>query len=409
MSRSAYKVFKERDCSPDIVFPKLCGIVVNQAYSTWIWDLDLLLLFTTERITHLELSVLLESSSDLNSDVWGAIAAQCPHLETLSFTGTRRTINPYGTEARYLDAPIRVFPHLKAFSCPYSLLPDPTIQYLTSLSELRSMNIHIKTFWDLIRICCDTTANSGYSPQLDSVETLIFFCDSLKDGGCLAALEFLKPSRLRELSISSYGAILSAAELNSLFASLKNHCERSAFHTMSLVEHSYIDTDYLDAELDAVLPPVFIPASVFNPFLDGYQSLQCIRLDAHILDASDTEVEYIATHLPMLREFALCSALSETDAVKSRMTLRSILSFVIHCRSLQTLSLFIDATITPWLPKEELQKLEHKNLETISLGSSTVLPENIEKAKIFLSILAPKVLDYEWPALDDYPEHQIEE
>ena len=293
--------------------------------------------------------------------------------------------------------------HLEHFDSIYLQLPDETIRHLTSLPGLRSLKIPIKDFQDLARIC-DPKSNPSYRPQLCSLQTLHFLCDYLNPGGCSTALESMNPTSLRELQVSSLYGNLSPGELESLFAALRNHCDPPSFEAVYFSARDIlnaVDTNDWNVRHNTGLeesvnhPPLIIPFRILKPFLSDYSSLKFIVLPLHLLDADDNEIEQIAAHLPTLRTFAL--AVDPWNLIlQPRMTLRSILSFVTHCRHLSELALYIDATLPLWPPPEALRHLVHHTLNYLNLGKSTVARKDLGKVRDLLDNLLPNLYEMIW-------------
>ena len=82
------------------------------------------------------------------------------------------------------------------------------------------------------------------------------------------------------------------------------------------------------------------------------------------------------------------------------MTIRSILSFVTHCRHLFELSLYIDVTLPLWPPPDALRHLVHPTLKSLSLGVSTVTREDLGKAYNLLDNLLPNLDEIIWKLED---------
>ena len=341
------------------------------------------------------------------------MAVQAPLIESVALKGHHSRISRHKMEATCLGNFISGLQHLKYFESTYLRLPDETIRHVTSLPSLRTLIIPIKDFRDLARIC-DPKSNPSYRPQLCSLQTLHLLCDSLSPGSCSTVLEFMNPTCLRGLHISSFYGNLSPGELESLFVALRDHCDPPSFEAVYFSVHDLldlIDTDWDDhhdrdppLEESIDLPPSIIPFRVLKPFLSDYSSLKFIVLPLHLLDADDDEIEQIASCLPMLHRFDLASDPCD-QILRSRMTLRSVLSFVTHCRYLFELSLYVDATLPSWPTPEALSPLVHPNLKRLSLGRSTVTPEAWGKARDLLDHLLPNadeiILKTDYPNSDE--------
>ena len=381
--------------------------------SHWNIDLNMVPMFLTERVTYFGLQNYRKARHGRDLQAWSAVKAQAPLIESLVFKGHHSELSPHITERTCLGNFINGLRHLKHFESIYLRVPDETIRHLTSLPSLRTLIIPIKNFHDLAWIC-DPKSNPSYRPQLSSLQTLHLLCDSLSPGGCSAALKSMNPTGLRELHISSFYGNLSPGELESLFVALRDHCDPPSFEAVYFSFHDLLDLididsgDYYDRdpglEESNGHPPFIIPFGVLQPLLSDYSSLKFIVLPLHLLDADDNEIEEIAACLPMLHRFDLASY-TYGQISRSRMTLRSILSFVTHCRHLFELSLYIDATLALWPPPEALRHLMHPNLKTLSLGKPTVAREDLEKARELLNNLLPNVDRIFWE-VDETDSHE---
>ena len=164
-------------------------------------------------------------------------------------------------------------------------------------------------------------------------------------------VRFSEPGRLLDVpeihrssqhSISSFYGNLSPGELESLFVALRDRCDPPSFEAAYFTVHHFLDAiditpiyyDNHDANLEKSIdhPPFIIPSRVLTPFL-RLCLLKSIVLSLHLLGTDDDEIEEIAAHSPMLHRFDLATD-SHGLISRSRITLRSILSFVAHCRHL---------------------------------------------------------------------------
>ena len=378
-------------------------------------------MFLTERVTYLGLDDYRRNRHRRNRQArdlraWSAVKVQAPLIESLVLKGHHSSISRHKTEGACLGNFINGLRHLKHFESIYLRLPDETIRHLTSLPSLQSLTIPIKDFQDLTRIC-DPKSNPLYGPHLSSLQTLHLLCDSLSPGGCSTALKSMNPTHLRELRISSFYGNLSPEELESLFVALRDFCDPPSFEAVYFSSHELLDdidfdwNDYYDRypdlEESADHPPFMIPFRVLKPFLSDYSSLRFIVLPLHLLDADDDEIEEIAASLPVLHIFDLASN-PWGQISRSRMTLRSILSFVTHCRHLFELSLYIDVTLPLWPSPEDLRHLVHPTLKTLSLGKSTVAQEDLDKAHDLFGELLPNLDEITWETVATYSDEDYD-
>ena len=396
VARAVYGELSKRGCHGRLL-PNLARVYLT---SHWNIDFNMVPMFLSEKVTYLGLddygrNRINRHGKDIRA--WNAVKAQAPLIESLVLKSHHSGLARHKKEAARLGNVIGGLRHLKHFESLYLRLPDETIRYLTSLPSLRTLVIPIKDFRDLARIC-DPKSNPSYSPQLCSLQTLHFRCDSLSLEGCLTALKSMNPTGLRELDISSFYGNLSPGELESLFVALRDHCDPPSFEAVYFSTHDLLGaididlSDYYSRGLGFTtsdhLSPSIISFRVFKPFLSDYSSLKFIVLPLHVLDADDDEAEEIAACLPMLHRFNLASD-PRGRISQSRMTLRSILSFVTHCRHLFELSLYIDVTLPSWPAPEALRHLVHPALKRLSLGQSTVAREDLENARDLLDNLLP--------------------
>jgi len=399
ISRAIYDELRKRRRRP--LLPNLARVHLA---SHWSIDLNMVPMFLTDRVTYFGFDGYRRSRHGKDLQVWSAARARAPLIESLALRGRHSCLSRHKPEGTCLGNFISGLRHLKHFESIYFRLPDETIRYLTSLPSLRSLVIPIKDFRDLARIC-DPNSNPSYTPQLSSLQTLHILCDSLNLGGCSIALRSMNPTSLRELHISSFYGNLSPGELESLFVALRDHCDPLFFEAVYFSDHYLVDAvdidlnDYYDRDPDLEESINHLPSIIFfrvlKPFLSDYSSLKTIVLPFHLLDADDDEIEEIAACLPMLHRFDLASN-PRGQISRSRMTLRSILSFVTHCRHLFDLSLYIDATLPSWPSRETLCHLVHPNLKRLSLGTSTVTREDLDKAGDLFEDLLPNLYEFIW-------------
>ena len=391
VSRAIYDELRKRRRRP--LLPNLARIHLA---SHWNIDLNMVPMFLAERVTYFGLHDYRRSRDGEDLQAWNLVKAQAPLIESLVLEGHHSDLSRHTLETLCLGHFVSGLRHLKHFKSTYLRLPDETLRYLTSLPNLRSLKIPIKDFRDLARIC-DPQSHPSYRPQLCSLQTLHLLCDSLNPGGCSAALKSMNPTGLCELHISSVYGNLSPGELESLFVTLRDHCHPPSFEAVYFSFHDLFDINIYDPNLEQSMdhPPSVIPFRVLKPLLSGYSPLKFIVLPLHLLDADDDEIEEIAARLPMLHRFDLatdpCGQISQ-----SRMTFRSILSFVTHCRYLFELSLYIDATLSFWPAPEILGHLVHPTLKTLSLGKSTVVREDLGKVHDLLDKLLPNLDQITW-------------
>jgi hypothetical protein len=132
-----------------------------------------------------------------------------------------------------------------------------------------------------------------------------------------------------------------------------------------------------------------------TPLLVFRNMTHLIICDRFPIDLDDADIEQIATSLPSLRSFDVCSAPHESD-LRPRVTLASLVSLATHCPRLSKLGLAISVAAVDFtsLPPEGAIT-PNKAITMIRVHPGSMV-EHVELADIakFMSRLFPRLVRF---------------